>query len=215
MLIAAHSLMNAAQSENGTASAWPRRVHAHVRCEGGALRRAACLLPATIPDVYSGEPVVLAMKLTSEQKKVSLTGRLGATLWQQDFELKHGMYQSGLRINWAREKIRQLIRSEIAGRPSSEVRQAVTAMALRHHLVSPYTSLVAVDVTPSRPSDARLSSTAMKNERVAGMPVQQVQMAQTALGIEGRLLVGVVLLVLAALVWIVSWRAALKVRVQC
>jgi Ca-activated chloride channel homolog len=173
------------------------------------------LVPKMIPDVYSGETVVLAMKLTSEQKKVSLTGRLGAALWHQDFELTHGMHQSGLRINWAREKIRQLIRSEIEGRPSSEVRLAVTTMALRHHLVSPYTSLVAVDVTPSRPSDARLSSTAMKNERVAGMSIQQVQMAQTALGIEGRLLVGFVLMALAALVWIVSWRAALKVRAQC
>ena len=36
------------------------------------------------------------------------------------------------------------------GASRDEVRDAVTAVALQHHLVSKFTSLVAVDVTPTR-----------------------------------------------------------------
>ncbi len=159
------------------------------------------VVPGVLPDLYAGEPIALAMKLATGPKKISLTGRLGATLWRQDFNLLRGEDRPGLRVNWARGKIQQVLRAEIAGQPADAVRQAVTALALEHHLVSKFTSLVAVDVTPSRPSDAKLVSAALKNERVAGMSQRQVPMAQTALGLQGRLLLGLALLAAAAFAW--------------
>jgi Ca-activated chloride channel family protein len=127
------------------------------------------LVPVVVPDVYAGEPIVLAMKLGEGQKTIGLTGRIGTTLWHQDLTVMKGVDQSGLRINWAREKIRQVMRSEIAGQPADAVRSEVTALALVHHLVSPFTSLVAVDVTPSRPLDTALTTVGLKGERIAGM----------------------------------------------
>ena len=38
------------------------------------------------------------------------------------------------------------------GAPEPDIRNAVLDIALTHHLVSKYTSLVAVDVTPTRPA---------------------------------------------------------------
>jgi Ca-activated chloride channel homolog len=176
------------------------------------------LVPRTVPDLYAGEPIILAMKVDEGQKKISITGRLGTTRWEQELDITHGTHQSGLRADWAREQIKQLIRSGVLGRSTEDVRKDVTSVALAHHLISPFTSLVAVDVTPSRPADAKLSSTALKSERVAGMPLtgsQDLQMAQTALGIEGRLLLGIALLMLALSLWVVSGWAAAKVRFQC
>ena len=59
--------------------------------------------------------------------------------------------------------------STAAGRASTEdeVRPAVLELALEHHLVSPYTSLVAVDVTPVRPGDEALTSHPLADESPA------------------------------------------------
>jgi Ca-activated chloride channel family protein len=48
------------------------------------------------------------------------------------------------------------------------VRPAVIEIALKHHLVSRYTSLVAVDVTPVRPADASLTSHALETNLPQG-----------------------------------------------
>src|SRR5262249_54135483 len=44
----------------------------------------------------------------------------------------------------------------VAGADRDRVRDAVVAVALEHHLVSKYTSLVAVDVTPTAPDGTTL-----------------------------------------------------------
>ena len=46
----------------------------------------------------------------------------------------------------------------VAHEDPNGIRRKVIETALEHHLVSKYTSLVAVDVTPSRPVDAPLAS---------------------------------------------------------
>src|SRR5262249_58097023 len=55
-----------------------------------------------------------------------------------------------------------------AGTPDDSIRQAVIDVALEHHLVSPYTSLVAVDVTPARPDGADLATHALETNVPAG-----------------------------------------------
>jgi Ca-activated chloride channel family protein len=48
------------------------------------------------------------------------------------------------------------------------------AVALQHHLVSPYTSLVAVDVTPTRPDGTPSESANMPVALPAGMVYEKV-----------------------------------------
>jgi Ca-activated chloride channel family protein len=94
------------------------------------------------------------------------------------------------------------MRSKIIGRPDHEIKREVTALALRHHLVSPFTSLVAVEVTPARPGSSELSQKVLKSEPVAGIAARSIPMAQTALGIEWRLLGGLILIVFGSLLWL-------------
>jgi Ca-activated chloride channel family protein len=53
---------------------------------------------------------------------------------------------------WARSKIAELIDALTRGADVNDVRPKVVQVALEHHLVSAYTSLVAVDVTPTAPA---------------------------------------------------------------
>ena len=98
------------------------------------------------------------------------------------------------------------MRARVTGFSSDEVKEKVTELALKHHLVSPYTSLVAVDKTPVRPAEETLSSKAIKSERPAGLKSSSIAMAQTALGIEWRILLGLVLVILAGLLWMATRR---------
>lgn len=164
------------------------------------------LTPAIIPDLYAGQPLVIGMKLQKGDRSLAITGRLGSTQWLQTLELQKDVPNSGIRINWARAQIKQLMRSKINDRPSQEIKREVTELALRHHLVSPFTSLVAIDVTPARPGSAGLSQEVLKSERVEGMAARSIPMAQTALGIEWRLLVGLILIVFGSLLWLTTRR---------
>ena len=86
------------------------------------------------------------------------------------------------------------------GAAEDEVRAAVVETALEHHLVSRYTSLVAVDKTPVRPDTAGLSS-----EQVASLlphgqsPTAIFGFPATATDARLSRLVGMLLLMLAAL----------------
>ena len=99
------------------------------------------------------------------------------------------------------------MRARVAGFSSEEVKEKVTELALKHHLVSPYTSLVAVDKTPVRPTEAQLSSKAIKSERPAGHQTPGIALAQTALGIEWRMLLGLTLVLLAGFFWMTTGRS--------
>jgi Ca-activated chloride channel family protein len=166
----------------------------------------ADLTPNIIPDLYAGGPVVVAMKLDPGERQLGIVGRLGSTEWRKTLDIKSGVPNSGIRINWAREWIKQWMRARVTGFSSDEVKEKVTELALKHHLVSPYTSLVAVDKTPVRPAEAQLSSKAIKSERPAGLKSSSIAMAQTALGIEWRILLGLLLVGLAGLFWMATRR---------
>ena len=65
---------------------------------------------------------------------------------------------AGVSVLWARDRIDDLIHSGRHHEEPEVIRQAVVDIALAHHLVSKYTSLVAVDITPSRPDGTPLAS---------------------------------------------------------
>ena len=57
----------------------------------------------------------------------------------------------GIGALWARAKIAALQDEERRGANPDEVRKSIVETAIKHHLVSKHTSLVAVDKTPVRP----------------------------------------------------------------
>ena len=72
----------------------------------------------------------------------------------------------------------------------------ITRTALGAHLVSRYTSLVAVDTTPSRSAEAALKHTRIPNVMPSG-----THFAQTATPAELELWLALFALLLAALAW--------------
>ena len=69
----------------------------------------------------------------------------------------------GVAALWARARIGFLLDEGRRGADPATVRQAVIDTALDHHLVSKYTSLVAVDKTPVRPAGDPLTQEQLAN----------------------------------------------------
>jgi Ca-activated chloride channel family protein len=159
----------------------------------------ADVLPAPIPDLYLGEPVVVTFHAQGPPTHAVLRGRLGPRPWEQELSLHTAAPGAGLAGQWARSKIAWLLDQRRAGVDSDDVRAAVTAIALAHHLVSPYTSLVAIDLTPVRRPDANLFSHALATNLPAGWQHQEVwTMGQGATAGMLHIVLGLAALTLAA-----------------
>jgi Ca-activated chloride channel homolog len=114
--------------------------------------------PNPLPDLYQGEPVIVAVRGENAQGSVVIAGNLGGTSWQQTIDLAGAESAHGIEKLWARFKIAALDESRVRGADPTEIDNSVLAVALSHHLASRLTSLVAVDVTPRRPESADLTT---------------------------------------------------------
>src|SRR6266852_2559094 len=104
---------------------------------------AAEMWPQRIPDLYAGEPVVVAVKFSKPAGRVAASAKRGSEEWNDVHNMQVTSEESGIGRLWARRKIEALSDSE------GDVRPQIVELALAHHLVSQFTSLVAVDHTPS------------------------------------------------------------------
>jgi Ca-activated chloride channel family protein len=119
---------------------------------------APALSRATLPDLYAGEPVVFTAKLTRLAGALTITGTRDGAPWQASLNLAEAAPAAGIAGLWARDRIDDLLHQAGLYLDPEPVHDEVVALALRHHLVTRYTSLVAVDVTPSRPDGTPLLS---------------------------------------------------------
>jgi Ca-activated chloride channel family protein len=112
----------------------------------------ADITPAIIPDLYRGEPLVLAAKLDHLSGSVEIKGRIGDRPWVVTLPLANAAEGKGLSKLWARRKISDAEVARTLRQTSPEdADRTVLALALEHQLVTRLTSLVAVDKTPRRP----------------------------------------------------------------
>ena len=163
------------------------------------------VLPSPIPDLYAGEPVLVALRARTLPGRAVLRGRLGALEWERTLALAPESEGAGLAAHWARAKIAALLDGRRAGVAEDEVRRAVVEVALAHGLVSRYTSLVAVDVTPVRPDDARLWTHALETNLPEGWDYTAVfGLGQGATPAPLHLALGLGALLLAAA--LLAWR---------
>lgn len=116
--------------------------------------------PNPIPDLYFGEPVVLTINLPGDvtEGALRLSGEIAGQPWRADLPLDKAAPAAGVGKLWARRAISDLEIERLSSREPELVDRKIETLALDHGLVSRLTSLVAVDVTPSRPTDAPLGS---------------------------------------------------------
>ena len=130
--------------------------------------------PNPIPDLYAGEPVVLTALTSAQSGKVRLEGRMGNTPWSTTLDLATAVDGNGVSKLWARSKISSIEATRYKGANEGDVDAQVLKVALNHHLVSRLTSLVAVDVTPSRPTGEAMSSQKMPTNLPHGWNFEKV-----------------------------------------
>jgi Ca-activated chloride channel homolog len=163
---------------------------------------AAELYPPQVPDLYSGEPLIVAASFPAgDGKPVELTafGRVAGALWQQAVSADT-VSLHGISTLWARRKIQHVLDSRVDGISADVIRGIVTHVALEHKIVSPYTSFVAVDQEPGRSSSQALGRESVANMTPAGQTAAAVP--QTATPAPLLRVLGSLLIAAAALFWL-------------
>ena len=155
--------------------------------------------PQRVPDLYAGEPVVVAVKLGNMKSRVIVSGERGSEAWHDTQTLEPVKSDEGIGRLWARRKIEALSDESI---PDAQAQ--ITQLALEHHLVTQYTSLVAVDVTPSGVAQQTCPTTAVPSNLPKGWGGIDGTLPSTATPAPLFLLLGISLISIAALIAIRS-----------
>jgi len=178
--------------------------------------------PKRLPDLYAGEPLIFTARITRQKNtglikvsnnnnignKLLLEGKRNLQQWQMELDLNTNKQDAGVGVLWARNKIASIMDGILEYRNNStsevvkDLKNKIIKLALAHHLVSKYTSLVAVDTTPTRPVFEGLQVSALANSIPRGTAKRQVvqgQYAQTATAAQLHIVIGLMLLLLCAL----------------
>jgi len=158
---------------------------------------AAEMWPRRIPDLYAGQPVIVAVKLSQPNGRVVASGRLGTTEWSDTHSVASNDEESGIAKLWARQQIESIV-----DEAPSDMKQKVTDVALQYHLVTEYTSLVAVDRTPADAKGAVCEARKVPVTLAAGWhgTTPDGSLPQTATPAPLMLIAGALLLGIAALI---------------
>ena len=165
------------------------------------------VLPDKLPDLYYGEPVVLSLKMKQIPERAILTGHLNGHTWVNAVRLKRSTHQSGLKVLFGRRMIESWMDNKVLGVEKEIVRKAIVDLGYYYHLVSQYTSLVAVDVTPA---DKLRELEFNQQELVKKGPY--LSLAQTATSSQIQIMIGFLLLLLSCAIGLWKGRAE-KLRV--
>ncbi|HZW59615.1 MAG TPA: marine proteobacterial sortase target protein [Woeseiaceae bacterium] len=166
--------------------------------------------PARVPDLYSGEPVVLKARLSGPARRgdrVVIRGESVSGGWSAELPLARAREHAGVAALWARARIAERADALRRGGDAEALRAGIVEVALAYRLVSKYTSLVAVEGTPARPASAGLDREQIPNLLPYGQSQQAIfGFPATATVAPRQRLIGLVCVLLAtALLWLRVW----------
>lgn len=130
--------------------------------------------PNPLPDLYAGEPIVLAGLMDQAKGTLTISGDYAGQPWQVSMDLAKATTGNGIGKLWARRKIASLEAARSYANDYASLDKQIEVTALDHHLVSRLTSLVAVDVTRSRPDDKDIKSSEMPTNLPKGWEFEKV-----------------------------------------
>ncbi|MDG1463226.1 MAG: marine proteobacterial sortase target protein, partial [Gammaproteobacteria bacterium] len=146
--------------------------------------------PNLVPDLYAGEPLVVTAKLAEIKGKLALSARTADRDWLRNIQLNKSQQSKGVSTLWARDKIDWWEDQIILNGESDKSRVGILNLALEYQLMSRYTSFLAVEKTPSRPTGDEPKTKSILNARPAGQQAQSFAYPQTALGGPPSMLFG-------------------------
>jgi Ca-activated chloride channel family protein len=156
----------------------------------------AQVYPRQLPDLYFDEPLLLVARLPQAVSSVQVHGRLRDREVALTATLGSSGAAAGLDRLWAQARIADLEDRLSRGGDAATLRPQIVDTALHAHLVSRYTSLVAVDRTPVRDAKAPLTTTQLPNLMPAG-----TVFAQTATSAPLQMALALLALALGLLLW--------------
>ena len=148
--------------------------------------------PARPGDLFQGEPLIHVVRGVPAMGELKVSGRLpGGQDWNRTLDLQQAASATGLHRHWAREKIDSLEdEAKVAGREPD--RAGITGLAVKHGLMSAYTSFVAVDSTPARSTETPMVSDNLPTLLPAGSQAGMLRYPQTATSAPLLIALGVV-----------------------
>ncbi|WP_339768148.1 marine proteobacterial sortase target protein [uncultured Paraglaciecola sp.] len=164
--------------------------------------------PSVIPDLYAAQPVVIHYRVpvlhsengTAVQQPnnaIKVTGRQSTLPWSVRMPLSPTPQRTGLGVAWARQKITQLSNT-LRREQNQEMRQkwqkSITDLALEHHIVSQFTSLIAIDEQISRPKNETSKNKPIQHNLPAGSTMMAGNLPQTASNMPLHITLGLLLI---------------------
>ena len=126
-----------------------------------------------IYDLYAGETITAVYKMNALPNSLEITGKTIDGNFSKNITVNSSKNTKGLDILWARRKIDRLTdihNNSYTSRVEELSKKDIVGLALEYHLVSKFTSLVAVDVTPVRPeSELLINQAIIKKAKADGL----------------------------------------------
>ncbi|GES46353.1 marine proteobacterial sortase target protein [Rhizobium dioscoreae] len=127
------------------------------------------LSPNLLPDIYHGEPLVLAARMGKAAGTLTVSGEIGDRAWTISLPLDQASNAKGISKIWARRQIDDTEVNLTLGKiTQADADKRILRLALDHHLVTRLTSLVAVDTKRLRPANAPLTQADIPLQLPAG-----------------------------------------------
>jgi len=148
----------------------------------------------SIADLYKGEAITAVFKLNAIPNNLTVSGNTANGVFSKNITISADNSTTGIDTLWARRKIDQLMNkyhAQYRRIERDQVQVDITNLALEHHLVSKFTSLVAVEITPSKTTDQALVTKAVTTK---------VKAAKTATNSQLWMLSGLALVLLSVFI---------------
>ena len=155
-----------------------------------------------ISDLYYGESVYYSFEAKEIPSNLTLKANNKDRVFYQKIDVSNVQKASGIDKLWAKESIDKLMSAYYLTYDEDKkekIKSFVTSIGLTHSLVTNFTSLVAVDKTPSNIKKQINQSKNVQTKIPQGSKLYDVNIPQTATNSELLFMIGVLLLVLGAI----------------
>ncbi|MBR9872181.1 MAG: marine proteobacterial sortase target protein [Gammaproteobacteria bacterium] len=166
-------------------------------------------VPSKPGDLFRGRPLVQAIQGVPAAGEMEVSGKLpGGRRWSTRLNLNHAAPATGLNRHWARGRIDELMdAASLNGESPDESR--IIKLSMAHQVMSPFTSFVAVEEQPVRPTYEDLESEQLPTLLPAGSQSGMLRYPQTATFWPLLSALGLLGLMFALAVTLLSRRVAL------
>ena len=159
------------------------------------------LYPKPIPDLYANAPLMLVAKIDNDVDAFIVTGQLANSRWRQEVTLDGSQEKfapesnsaPSVAMHWTRAKIDSLLEEQRYAFDKEMHKGAITQLAMTVGLQTKYTSFVAVEAMPVKPSRMRMPLHQVANLIPAGNDMLKVRMPQGAAGTDTLLMLSALL----------------------